>query len=98
MDNNFNPQGNYNYYQPAPEKKGQSIASMILGICGFLAWCIPLFGFPVCVVGLVLGIVGIKKGGRGMAIAGIVMCSITLVLTLINSILGAALSLSGQLF
>lgn len=99
MDYNNNNYNNYNnstgFYQPMPpqENKGLSIASMVLGICGFLAWCIPLFGYPVCIVGLVLGIVGIKKGGKGMAIAGIIMSAITLVLTLGNSILGVLMYL-----
>ncbi|MGN0432521.1 MAG: DUF4190 domain-containing protein [Lachnospiraceae bacterium] len=96
--NNYN--NGANVYQPMPpqEKKGLSIASMVLGICGFLAWCIPLFGYPVCIVGLILGIVGMKKGGKGMAIAGIVMSAITLVLTIANSALGAYLGATGQLF
>ena len=80
------------------EKKGMSIASMVLGIVGFIAWCLPLVGFPVTIVGLVLGILGIKKGGKGMAIAGIIMSSITLVLTLIKSIWGAYLGMTGQLY
>ena len=83
---------------PMPEQKGFSIASMILGIVGFLAWCIPLFGFPVCLTGLILGIVGIKKGGKGMAIAGIIMSAITLVMTIVNSAIGAYLGATGQLF
>lgn len=84
------------YSQPVEEKKGLSLTSMILGIAGFLAWCIPLVGFPVCITGLILGIIGIKKGGKGMAIAGIIMCSITLLLTLGNSILGAIMAVSAQ--
>ena len=84
------------YSQPVEEKKGLSLTSMILGIAGFLAWCIPLLGFPVCITGLILGIIGIKKGGKGMAIAGIIMCSITLLLTLGNSILGAIMAVSAQ--
>lgn len=80
--------------QPVVEKKGFSKASMILGICGLLAWCIPLFGLPVGITGLVLGILGIKKGGKKMAIAGIVLCAITLVLSLINAILGAVMALN----
>ena len=83
---------------PMPEQKGFSIASMILGIVGFLAWCIPLCGFPVCLTGLILGIVGIKKGGKGMAIAGIIMSAITLVMTIVNSAIGAYLGATGQLF
>ena len=85
------------YSQPVvEEKKGLSLTSMILGIVGLLAWCIPLLGFPVCITGLILGIIGIKKGGKGMAIAGIIMCSITLLLTLGNSILGAIIAVSAQ--
>ena len=85
------------YSQPVEEKKGLSLTSMILGIAGFLAWCIPLVGFPVCITGLILGIIGIKKGGKGMAIAGIIMCSITLLLTIGNSVLGAMIALSAQM-
>ena len=85
------------YSQPVvEEKKGLSLTSMILGIVGLLAWCIPLLGFPVCITGLILGIIGIKKGGKGMAIAGLILCSITLLLTLGNSILGAILAVSAQ--
>lgn len=80
------------------EKKGMSIASMILGLVGLVAWCLPIVGFPVTIAGLVLGILGIKKGGKGMAIAGIVLCSITLIITLVNSVLGAYLGATGQLY
>ena len=99
MDYNNNNYNNYNngtgFYQPMPprENKGLSIASMVLGICGFLAWCLPLLGYPVSIVGLILGCIGIKKGGKGMAIAGIIMSAITLVLTLGNSILGVLMYL-----
>lgn len=80
------------------ERKGFSIASMILGIFGFVAWCIPLLGYPVCITGLVLGILGLNKGGKGMAIAGIIMCAITLLFTVVNSAIGAYLGATGQLY
>lgn len=92
-------QGSVNAYQNPiqEEKKGLSIASMVLGIVGFVAWCLPILGFPVTIVGIVLGIIGMKKGGRGMAIAGIIMCSITFLITLINSILGAVMAASNYM-
>ena len=79
---------NYMYEQQPPqeEKKGMSIASMVLGIVGLIAWCIPIIGGPVGIVGLILGIVGMKKGGKGMAIAGIIMSVITIILAVINAI------------
>lgn len=79
---------------PQEEQKGMSIASFVLGLCGFIACCIPLLGYPVTIVGLVLGIKGRSKGAKGLATAGIVLCIITLILTLINSILGAVVNTS----
>lgn len=79
---------------PQEEQKGMSIASLVLGICGFVGCCLPILGYPVSIVGLVLGIKGRSKGAKGMATAGIVLCIITLILTLINSIAGAVLNTS----
>lgn len=84
--------------QPQNSSKGFAIASMVLGIVGFIAWCIPLLGYPVTIVGLILGIVAITRQKSGMAIAGVIMCSITLLLTLANSILGAILAVSDYTF
>ncbi len=76
-------------YTPQNSARGLAIASMVLGIVGFVAWCLPIVGFPVTIVGLILGIVAISRGTKGMAVAGVVMCAITLVFTLINSVAGA---------
>lgn len=83
------PQNSGYYYQPQPyvqpttpqkaegsSKYGMAIASMILGICSFfLCW----LGIAPAIVGLILGIIGIKSPkGKGMAIAGITLSAITL--------------------
>lgn len=87
--NGYNGEQNmYDSPMMQPEKKGQSIASLVLGICSFIAWLIPLFGYPVSIVGIVMGAMGMKKGGKKMAIAGIICSSIGLLITLINSIAG----------
>ncbi|MDF2540675.1 MAG: hypothetical protein K0S47_393 [Herbinix sp.] len=78
--------------------KGLAIASLVLGIIGLLAWCIPLFGLPITIVGLVLGILGLKSIYKGMAIAGIVLSSLGLLFSLVNSAIGAYLGATGQLF
>lgn len=68
MQNNTNmPQGS----------KGLSIASMVLGIVSLVFCCIPYLSIPCSIVGIILGGVSLatKKGGKGMAIAGLV-CSI----------------------
>ena len=78
--------------------KGKSIASLVLGILSLVFWLIPLFGFPVSIVGLIMGILALRKHEtRGMAIAGVVMCGIGLVLTVINSAIGAYMGVTGQL-
>lgn len=83
-----------NENQPQQPARGLSIASLVLGLVGFIACCLPLIGYPVTITGLVLGIVAKTKGAGGMAIAGIVLSIITLVLTLINSFAGVLIQLS----
>lgn len=73
---------------------GKSIASMVLGIVGFVAWFLPLLGYPVTITGLVLGCLARKDRKNGFNLAGIVLSIITLVLTLINSLLGVLLVFS----
>lgn len=77
-----NPQ--YQQYQPRQqEAKGMSIASMVLGIISLVLFCIWYLSIPLAIVGLVLGILGRKKGGKGMATAGIICSIIALVLTVV---------------
>ena len=68
----------YGYPQPQSGTNGMAIAAMVCGICGFLCLIPGL-------VGIVLGIVSLPQikrsgqGGRGMAIAGIVMGTLWIV-------------------
>ncbi|MEW6025730.1 MAG: DUF4190 domain-containing protein [Planctomycetota bacterium] len=75
---------------------GLVIASLVLGIIGLIAWCLPIFGLPVTITGLVLGIKGLNSSKRGMAIAGIVMSSLGLLFSLANAAWGAYLGATGQ--
>lgn len=67
---------------------GKSIASFVLGLVGIIAWLLPLLGYPVTITGLTLGCIARKNEKNGFSLAGIILSSITLGLTLINSILG----------
>ena len=71
------------------DRRGQAVASLVLGLVALIAWIIPLFGMPITIIGLVLGIKSLKSTGRRMAIAGIVLCLVFLVATLINGVWGA---------
>ena len=92
FNSGFTPMGGSPLGQE-PEQKGMSIASMVLGIVGILAWLLPCVGYPVTIVGIILGVIGMKKGGKKMAIVGIVLSVIFLIATLINSIAGVVLQL-----
>lgn len=80
------------------EKKvgGKSIASFVLGLVGLIAWLLPLVGYPVTIVGLVLGCIARKTEKNGFNLTGIILSIITLILTLGNSCLGVILTL-GQM-
>ena len=72
------------------------IASLILGIIGLLAWTIPLFGFPVTFIGLILGLLGQKRKKRGIARAGMILSIICLAATIVNTSLGAYHMITGK--
>ena len=76
-EDNFN--GSYNEPQGGA---GMAIASMVLGIVSIVLMCCNTYiGIACAVVGLVLGILHIKKSGKnGMAIAGIVCSIVAIVL------------------
>lgn len=73
------------------KNNGLSIASFVLGLVGLLAWLLPLVGYPVTIVGLILGCISRKHGKNGFGLTGIILCIICLVLTLGNSCLGVLL-------
>ena len=60
------------------ESKGLSIASMVLGIVSLVFFCIIYLSIPCAILALIFGFVGNKKGGKGMAITGIILGIIAL--------------------
>lgn len=60
------------------EKKGLSIASMILGIVGFI-----IFALPCGILAIIFSILGKKKGGKGFATAGLILGIIDVIFGLI---------------
>ena len=75
------------------QHSGKATAGMVLGIISVIAWFIPLFGFPVTIVGIVLSSFGISSHYRGQAIAGLALNIIFLIITAINSFLGMLIGL-----
>jgi uncharacterized membrane protein len=65
------------------------MASLVLGIIGLMAWIFPLVGFPVTIVGLILGVKGLKNENNKTALAGMILSIIGLVATIVSSTIGA---------
>ena len=80
---------------PAPGG-GMAIASLVLGIVGLMAWFCPIIGLAVNITGLVLGCKSLRSPNRGMAIAGVVMCTLGLIASVVNGAVGAYLGATGQ--
>lgn len=53
---------------PIEEKKGLSIASMVLGLVG-----IVIAALPCGILAIIFSVLGRKKGGRGFATAGLIL-------------------------
>lgn len=68
---------------------------LILGLISIVAWIIPLFGYPTTICGIVFSSKGLNSiSNKGKTIAGLVLSIIFLVLTLINSIAGAIITVA----
>ena len=67
-----------------------AIASVIIGIIALFAWLIPILGFPISGMGLILGIVALLNNPfnsgmvKGMAIAGISLSMLGLIGSIMN--------------
>ena len=57
---------------------GFNIASLVLGIVSIALWCLWIISIPCSILALIFGILGIRKEGKGLAIAGITTGSISL--------------------
>lgn len=64
------------------KNEGLKIASLVLGIVG-LALSFLFIGFLPAIIGLILGIISIKKEKNGMAIAGIICSIIGIIISVI---------------
>ena len=76
-------------------KKGLAIASLVLGIINLCAWFLPICGGPLAIVGIVLGVLGIKSSQRTLAIIGIVLSSLGLIAACVNAAAGIWIGSSG---
>ena len=75
------------------QNTGKETACLVLGIIGLFAWFIPIIGYGISIPGLVMSIKELRDRNKDIkVILGLVFCSICLVASLINSILGVMMN------
>ena len=78
------------------ESKGLSIASMVLGIVSLVMLCLWYVSIPCAILAIIFAIIGRKKGGKGMATAGLVLGIIALVIDVV--IVVGLIGLAGEIY
>ena len=79
------------------ENSNRAVASLILGLVSIVTWLFPIAGYITTILAIVFATKGRHSEKKGMATAGLVLGIIFLVVTLLNSILGAVLGVLANL-
>ena len=79
------------------ENSNRAVASLILGLVSIVTWPFPIAGYITTILAIVFATKGRHSEKKGMATAGLVLGIIFLVVTLLNSILGAVLGVLANL-
>ncbi len=79
-------------WQPMPPQKpqnngtsGLAIASLVLGIIGLLLHfiCLTFISVFLCILGFIFGLVSLRSSQKGMAVAGVILNTISLVICIV---------------
>ena len=79
------------------ENNNRAVASLILGLVSIVTWLFPIAGYITTILAIVFATKGRHSEKKGMATAGLVLGVIFLVVTLLNSILGAVIGVLSNL-
>ncbi len=75
--------------EPVEERKGLSIAAMVLGIVSVALFCVWYIALPCGILAIVFGIIGGKRGAKKMAKAGLILGIVSIALFIFLIILVA---------
>ena len=76
------------------DKKGFSIAALVLGIIAIVLSCVWYVSVPAGIVAIILGIIGINSSKKGLSVAGIVTGVIGIILTILLIVAVIALGIA----
>ncbi|HCT94329.1 MAG: hypothetical protein A2X19_07995 [Bacteroidetes bacterium GWE2_39_28] len=78
--------------QQTEESNGVGTAGFVLAICALIFGWVPVLGWIIWLLGLILSIVGITRNPKGLAIAGLIISLLGLILlvAVFGAILGGA--------
>ena len=79
------------------ENSNRAVASLILGLVSIVTWLFPIAGYITTILAIVFATKGRHSDKKCMETAGLVLGIIFLVVTLLNSILGAVLGVLANL-
>ena len=65
------------------DKKGFSIAALVLGIIAIVLCCVWYISIPCGILAIIFGVIGIKSSKKGMSIAGLITGAIGLVISIL---------------
>ena len=93
------------YITPTPRTNSMALAAMVMGVLAItscVCCCGCCYGFPFNVLGVIFALVALSQinndpqsqQGRGLAIAGLVLCLLSLVMAAVALALGLAVSTS----
>lgn len=90
----YQQQNVYNAQPVEKESQGMAIAGMVLGILSLACCCTGYVALVAGIVGFVLSLIALiqKKPGKGMAIAGIVCASVSIIMLVVMIIIGNSIS------
>lgn len=70
-----------------------AVAAMIVGLFNLCSWCFPVCGVPIALLGIVLGVLGMKsEKNKSMAMAGLILSAVGLIASVVNIFLGFAIN------
>jgi hypothetical protein len=82
-------------YVQAPPSNGVGVAGFVLAILSIFFGWVPVLGWLMWLLGLILSFIGIFKAPRGLAIAGLIISLLGLIfLLLVFGAIGAAIAMS----